>query len=236
MCFSHTVSLSAAAILIPAGAFALHRASKVDHRYLALCALPIFFGFQQFLEGMVWIAGAENDLAAVTRYSLAYMFFSWLAWPIWVPVSCLFLEPPRRKPLYLAFIIAGAILGGVQYVPYFAHDGWLVTRFLERAVSYEDRELLDAIIGREMTYSIYILIVILPLLISSAREARIFGLLVTLVLVVTYVFFRYAYVSVFCFGGAVMSGYLVWMIVTKPPRQSDRIPSGDALAPPRTCA
>lgn len=230
MCFSHTVSFTAAAVLIPAGAFALHRASTVDRRYMALCALPIFFGMQQFLEGMVWVSGAENDLVATSQYSLAYMFFSWLAWPIWVPVSGLFLETSRRKPLYLAFIIVGAILGGVQYLPYFAHDGWLVTRFLERAVSYEDRELLDAIIGRQATYAIYVVIVILPLLVSSAREARIFGLLVTVVLIVTYVFFRYAYVSVFCFGGAVMSAYLIWMISTKPPRQMKEAHCDTALA------
>jgi len=32
------------------------------------------------------------------------------------------------------------------------------------------------------------------------------------VLVTTYTFFAYAYVSVFCFGGALMSSYLVWMM------------------------
>lgn len=230
MCFSETVSFGAGAVLIPAGSLALHRAFKVDRRYMALCALPIFFGVQQFLEGMVWHAGAHDDTATVTNYSLAYMFFSWLAWPIWVPVSGLFLEPSRRKPLYLAFVVAGAILGGVQYIPYFAHEGWLVTRFLEHAISYQDTELLDALMRRDVTYAIYVTIIILPLLISSAREARIFGVLVAIVLVVTYAFFRYAYVSVFCFGGAIVSAYLVWMIYTKPPRQESEVHCDDALA------
>ena len=36
-------------------------------------------------------------MAAVGRYSLAYMFFSWLAWPVWVPISVFFLEPERKK-------------------------------------------------------------------------------------------------------------------------------------------
>lgn len=233
MCFSAAVSFSAAAALIPAGGVALYRASKVDRRYLPLCGLPILFGVQQFLEGMVWSAGAHADAATVARYSLAYMFFSWLAWPIWVPVSGLFLEPSRRRPLYLTFVIAGAILGGVLYIPYFAHDGWLVTRFLDYAIRYEDIELLDAITRREVTYMIYVTIIILPLLISSAREARIFGVLVAVVLAITYLFFRYAYVSVFCFGGAIVSAYLVYMIFTKAPPEKVAASCEDAL--PRPC-
>ena len=35
------------------------------------------------------------------------------------------------------------------------------------------------------------------------------GLLVAGVLVITYAFFSYAYISVFCFGGAVISLYLL---------------------------
>ena len=53
---------------------------------------------------------------------------------------------------------------------------------------------------------------ILPLLLSSVRGVRIFGLLALGVLITTYTFFAYAYVSVFCFGGALMSSYLVWMM------------------------
>jgi hypothetical protein len=146
----------------------------------------------------------------VTRYSLAYMFFSWLAWPIWVPFATYFVEPPRRRPMYLVFAIVGGVLGGVQYIPYFAHQGWLVTRFLPHAIIYGGTELLDFIIGREGTYLIYLSVIIAPLLLSSQRDMKVFGVLVSFVVVVTYAFFQYAYVSVFCFGGAMMSLYLVW--------------------------
>ena len=52
----------------------------------------------------------------------------------------------------------------------------------------------------------------LPLIISSNRNLRFFGGLLIGVVAVTYAFFIYAYVSVFCFGGAVMSSFLVWMV------------------------
>ena len=112
--------------------------------------------------------------------------------------------------MYLVFAIVGGVVGGVQYIPYFAHQGWLVTRFLPHAISYGGTELLDFIIGREGAYLIYVGVIIAPLLLSTQRDVKVFGVLVSFVIVVTYVFFQYAYVSVFCFGGAMMSLYLLW--------------------------
>jgi hypothetical protein len=210
MCFSATASFTAAAVLLPSGGLSVYRAWRGDRRYLALGALPLLFGLQQLFDGLVWRAGDVGDGEAVTRYSLAYMFFSWLAWPIWVPFATYFVEPQRRRPMYLVFAIVGSVLGGLQYIPYFAHQDWLVTRFLPHAISYGGTELLDFIIGREGTYLIYLGVIIAPLLLSTQRDVKIFGVLVSFVVVVTYAFFQYAYVSVFCFGGAMMSLYLVW--------------------------
>ena len=210
MCFSAEASLIAAAVLIPAGTLSIARAYTTDRRYLPLAALPLLFGLQQAFEGLVW--QANGNAVLVERYSLAYMFFSWLAWPIWVPFSVYFLEPNRRKPLYLVLAIIGGMIGAMQYFPYFAHDGWLTTQFLPHVIVYNGKELFDYIIGRTTTYSVYVAIVVGSLLLSSDVNIRIFGMLVGAVTVVTYVFFSYAYISVFCFGGAIMSLYLVWMI------------------------
>jgi hypothetical protein len=220
MCFSPEASFTAAALLLPAGVISTYRAYQTDRRYVAICALPFLFGIQQLLEGLVWVAGAHADQDSIQRLSLAYMFFSWLAWPIWVPFSTYFLESSRRAWIYLVFAISGGMLGAVQYFPYFAHNDWLVTKFLEHAISYEGIELFDFIVGRETTYIIYALIIIAPLLLSSDRDVKIFGVLVTIVLATTYALFRYAYISVFCFGGALMSLYLVYMIFKKDRRRT----------------
>lgn len=212
MCFSAEVSYAAAAILLPLGAVSLYKAYQTDRRYVAICTLPMLFGLQQLFEGLVWTAGEAGDMAEVGRYSLAYMFFSWLAWPVWVPISAFFLELERRKPLYLAFAVMGAILGSGLYVPYFVHQDWLTVAFLPNAISYGGVETFDFLVSRYFTYIVYVSAVVLPLLIASKREVKIFGLLVALVLATTMAFFRYAYVSVFCFGGALMSLYLVGMI------------------------
>lgn len=210
MCFSAEVSFAAAAILLPAGVAATQRAYKTDRRYVPIAALPLLFGVQQALEGAVWMSAENAQL--VEQFSLAYMFFSWLAWPVWVPFSVYFLEPARRKPMFVILAILGGVLGGTQYFPYFAHDDWLVTTFLGQAISYGGNEIFDYIIGREATYALYVSVVIGSLLLSSHSHIRIFGLLAFMVLVITYIFFAYAYISVFCFGGGLMSLYLIWMI------------------------
>ena len=212
MCFSAEASYISAALLLPAGLVSVTKAYRTDRRYLAISALPFLFGLQQLFEAMVWTAGAVHDSETVTRYSLAYMFFSWLAWPVWVPVSVYFMEPNRRKPLFLAFALLGAVFGGAEYLPYLAHEGWLTVTFLPHAIVYGGTELFDFLASRYFSYSLYVTAVIIPLLLSSKPEIKIFGVLVAVVLVITYNFFWYAYVSVFCFGGALMSFYLVGMI------------------------
>jgi hypothetical protein len=166
-------------------------------------------------EGIVWIAGERSQAILVNEASLAYMFFSWLAWPVWVPFSTYFLEPIRRRAMYLVLTLFGGMLGGLQYVPYFLHGGWLTTSFLPIAIRYNATELLDFVIGHNATYALYLLVIIGPLLLSTNRDARVFGVLVTMVLIVTYLFFEYAYISVFCIGGAIMSLYLVAAIVRR---------------------
>lgn len=41
---------------------------------------------------------------------------------------------------------------------------------------------------------------------------RVLGLLVAAVLAITVAFFQWAYISVFCFGGTVVTAYLLWVL------------------------
>lgn len=212
MCFSAEASFTAAALLVPAGALGLRQAWRTDRRYTALCALPLLFGVQQFLEGLVWTSGAAGDAALTHSFSAAYMFFAWLAWPVWVPFSVFFLEPDRRRPFYVVAAVLGGIIGAGIYLPYFVHGEWLTVRLLESAIVYGGVELFDFIWGRDLTYAAYLALVIFPPLLSSRDEVRVFGILIALAFAITYAFFRFAYISVFCFLGAIMSFYLLFMI------------------------
>lgn len=223
MCFSAEASYTAAALLLPAGALASHRAYQANRKYLAIAALPLLFGFQQLFEGLVWTGNALSSDTMVQRFSLAYMFFSWLAWPVWIPLSTYFLEPCGRRYIYLIFAIMGGMLGAMQYFPYFAHEGWLVTKFFPNAISYQGAVLFDFIMRRELTSAIYLFVIIAPLLTSSDRHAQIFGILISIVVTITYLFFWFAYISAFCFGGALMSLYIVYMIFRETAPEQEKV-------------
>jgi hypothetical protein len=149
---------------------------------------------------------------------------------VWVPVACYFLEPESRRPLYLVFIVLGAILGGAQYLPFFMHQGWLTVAFLPHAIAYGGPLLSDVFVSREFTLIIYITAVILPLIVATRKEVKVFGVLVSLVLAITSAFFQFAYISVFCFGGAIMSLYLVGMIFWRARHMAGNAANYDAQA------
>ena len=92
--------------------------------------------------------------------------------------------------------------------------------------------LFDFIMRREQTYAVYLFVIIAPLLSSSHRRANVFGLLICLVVVVVYLFFRYAYISFFCIGGALMSLYIIHMIFAETSGRQ----AGDAAGPQRSVA
>ena len=189
MCLSAQVSLVAAAALIPAGAVAAASAWRQDRRYLMIATLPLLFGLQQLVEGLIWIEGHAGDPHHVAQYSLLYMFFTWIAWPVWAPLSAYFLECGARRIVILLFVIMGAMLGALKFIPYFVHDGWLMTKFLRWAIRYQDINLLDGLIPRYATYAIYVSVVTAPFLLVRSWEIKVFGLLVACVLVITYLFF-----------------------------------------------
>ena len=96
-----------------------------------------------------------------------------------------------------------------------------MVKVLDYTISYEGTVLFDFIMRRELTYMVYLIVVLVPLLTSSKRSLNIFGLLILMVVAITYAFFSYAYISVFCFGGAIMSLYLVYMIFRETGRTAE---------------
>lgn len=86
MCFSATASFASMAVLTPCGVAAC-QLMLADHReLLPLAAMPLFFGLQQGLEGLVWTQ--QNVFIGTRAAALLYLSFAlffWLIWPSLVP-------------------------------------------------------------------------------------------------------------------------------------------------------
>ena len=225
MCFSAEVSYMAAAVLLPAGAVASQRAYRTNRDYLPIAALPFFFGLQQLFEGLVWTGSALSSDSMVQRYSMAYMFFSWLAWPVLGSVLDL-LPGAVRSALHLSDLChhrrhawrrrSTSPISRMR-------DGWSRKFSLTRSAIRELCSLIS-LCGVNLRYAIYLFIIVVPLLTSSNRRAQGFGILISIVVAITYLFFEFAYISVFCFGGALMSLYIVYMVFA----EAEPAPSAEA--------
>jgi len=145
MCFCEPVSFAAGGVLIAGGAFAGWKAFKINKLYFPVSQLPTFAGLQQFTEGHVWMGLNNSDPSMIWWAAMGFIFFSWLIWPVWVPFSIYFLEPPasRRKLPLLGFALAGLVFGLILFVPHLFHPDWVNVRINQQSLAYEDTMFLD---------------------------------------------------------------------------------------------
>ena len=110
MCFSAAASLGAASVISTIGIVSYKKANHTPYRLLAM--IPIFFGIQQFSEGIVWLASTYDQFSGFLSISTyGFIFFAWIVWPIYIPFALLRLEQnPLRKKILKVFWFGGIIV------------------------------------------------------------------------------------------------------------------------------
>ena len=214
MCFSATVSYSAAAVLVPTGIYAVHQARRLPLPYWLLALVPLFFGMQQGFEGRVWQELAAGSAGAAVPYALGFHFFSHFLWLWWFPLCCYLLERGAfRRRLFLGLGIFGAFAGSLVYFTILFHPDWMTVTVREYSIVYRVSSPYRGPFPIPIPASaLYGLIVLVPLLFSSHRHIRTFGGLIALSVVLASISYGYAFVSVWCFFAAAISLYIVYMI------------------------
>ena len=221
MCFSASVSYSAAAVLVSTGVYAVQQARRLHPPYWMLWALvPVFFGLQQAFEGRVWQELDAGDASAAVPYALGFHFFSHFLWLWWLPLCSYLVEPGQtskigklRKRVIGGCAIFGAFAGTLVYSEMIFHPEWMSVVVREQSITYDFSFPYRSPIHLPITpAALYALTILVPLLFSSHRLIRIFGVLVILSMMLASETYSYAYVSVWCFFAAVLSLYIVYMI------------------------
>lgn len=213
MCVSASLSFGMAGLLVVGGAFAVHKARETDARYVPLALFPVLVGVQQALEGFVW-TGAETGASYLRVAALGYLFFTWMVWPGFVPYMTARLEEKKKKrKLFLHFAQAGLLLGLILYLPNFWRPDWLNVEIVSHSIAYQCTFITGAALPRAVPYLLYLSLIALPPLLSSHRALNIFGAGLVAFVPTTYFFFHYAHVSVLCFFAAVMTLYIIYVIL-----------------------
>ena len=214
MCFSASVSYSAAAVLVTTGLYAVRQAGQLPAPYRMWAAVPVCFGIQQVFEGRVWQMLDAGNAAAAVPYAIGFHFFSHFLWLWWLPLCSYLVEPGKiRRKVFGGFALFGAFAGTLVYSVIITHPEWMTVAIREHSIYYRFSVPYRSSIHLPIpTAGLYALTVLVPLLISSHSRIRIFGVLVVMSMLLASKAYDYAYISVWCFFAAVLSLYIVYMI------------------------
>ena len=202
MCFSATASFIAGTTLTVVGVAALKRTEAKTE--LPFAAIPLLFGIQQLIEGVIWLTFSYDTPFLKQTLTYVYAGFSHVLWPIYVPLAVGILEAVRwRKRAIFAFGVAGVAVA--LYLLYF-----IVTR-----------SVVAELVGSHIVYAsphfylipvmtLYLAATCVSCFFSSHGFVKLFGVLMLLSFVATYLFYSLALVSVWCFFAAVLS-LLIYM-------------------------
>lgn len=189
MCFSPTASFAAAAFLGTAGVASVRQA-KV-RRDIPFASVPFLFGTQQLTEGIVWL-------------TFAYLLFSHVLWPIFIPLAVWYMEPVRWRRIILAsFILTGVVVG--LYFLYYLFTDSVAPAIVNNCIAYQGTYFYQTFV-----LSPYSVATCASCLVSSRRFVNVFGVLTFLAAIVSYRFFQANFVSVWCFFSAALSALIFW--------------------------
>jgi hypothetical protein len=81
------------------------RAKKAD---MMFALMPLIFGAQQALEGMVWLNGGEGCGSFAAD---GFVIFAFVLWPIYTPLACwLSVTVSRPRKILLALVWLGGLM------------------------------------------------------------------------------------------------------------------------------
>ena len=201
MCFSATASFVAGTTLSAIGVATIRKAERRTE--LPFAAIPLFFGIQQFVEGIIWLAVRRDAPELTQAMTYVYSVFSHVFWPIYIPFALGFLESTQwRKRALLAFQAAGLIVG--VYLLYFLITSPVVAEVdghhIVRHIVYVSPHFFLAPV-----MVLYLAATCVSCFVSSHPFVRLFGVLALVSFIAAYLVYARALVSVWCFFAAVLS-------------------------------
>lgn len=213
MCFSAEASFAASAILVPVGIYTLRTARTANTAYLAFASFPLFFGIQQAVEGLLWLAIPSQAPSATYLPAIGFLFFAYFLWPFLVPYATWRIEPEKtRRRVFAGFCVAGVFLGLSLFVPLLQGPDVLKVGLARQSIAYDPVLIWDGVVSRTVLRVVYAVVICVPMMLSSDRQVQIFGILITLSVIGGFWFAAYAFTSIWCFFAALLSLYIIFVI------------------------
>lgn len=207
MCFSAGASFAGGAVLSAIGVATIKTNNLPSHKLFA--GIPLFFAFQQFSEGVVWLTlSSGNNQLLLSAATYVFLLMALVIWPTLIPLAVFKMEDDPVKRKYLRPIIgAGLLLSAYYSICMLAFPVTPVIN--EFHIQYVNG--FPYILGF-VAFGIYIVATIAPLFISSVGKMKVFGWFIFISCFVTGIVYREYLTSVWCFFAAICS-IVIYVII-----------------------
>lgn len=209
MCFSAEASFTAAVVLTAIGCITLKQASS--QRLMMLASIPLIFGIQQFFEGVLWLY-LRNGLYPTFGADFAkyyYLLIAFVVWPTWIPLSVFSAEGVIwRRRLQGFFLALGILVSLTELIFLVLYPIIPMVEIHSIQYRFPAASLPHSINVNFYTYALfyaYAAAVLVPLYLSSIKNAFILAVLTTITILIANYFYVYAFTSVWCFFSAIVS-------------------------------
>jgi hypothetical protein len=207
MCFSAEASFAGGVIISAIGIVTvtpIHKRSQ-----LIFGIIPVFFGIQQIVEGLLWISLPDPELINLQKFSTYFfLVMAEVIWPTMIPLSVLTMEvnEKRRKFLWILLGVGLALSTYYTICLFMFHvtpeiDGYHI-------LYNSDFPKFISLIA----FFVYLVATITPLFISSIKRTHLMGILMFLSCAVSAILFTEYLTSVWCFFAAIISGVIFWIL------------------------
>lgn len=205
MCFSAEASFTVGTIL---GVIGVATLKQVHHwSRLLISLIPLLFAIQQIMEGIIWVHMDGEFISTPFSETIVYLylFFAWVLWPVYIPITFLLSEKvPWKRYTCIICLLIGIVLTANNMQALFSEE--IILSILGNSLFYGSSPAYD-----NMLYGIAI---ILPIFISSIPGMWVFGAGLLITFIVSQIIYALTFTSVWCFFCAAVS-ILLFRILKK---------------------
>lgn len=217
MCFSASASFIAGTALSGTGIVTLRMTTRPAEIPFAM--IPLLFGIQQIVEGMIWLSFGGGTLLSNPTLTLTYSLFSHVLWPIYVPFAVRLMETIAWRRNAIAFCqIAGLAVG--LYLAYYILEFPVTSRVLGKHIVYESPHFYVVTV-----MILYFIATCLSSMLSSSRIIQLLGALTVVTFLAAYAIHVATAVSVWCFFAAILS-FIVYFYFRRKQSSPDPLTAG----------
>jgi hypothetical protein len=207
MCFSASASFTSSVLLTVIGTETLRKVHKPSQ--IVFACVPLFFAFQQFTEGVLWLAIAHAGFAGLQVIATyVFMVMAQVIWPVLIPLSVLLMEQNKaRKRVMFILLLAGATaaLYYLYRLIFFGIHAEISGLHISYSNPFRDSFGATAVI-------LYVAATLGSLFVSSIKRTHVLGMTMVLAFLISAVFYTQCLTSVWCFFAAVISFGIFYII------------------------